>query len=343
MRFRLIFFPFILLYALITEVRNVLYDKGILTSTTFNIPVISVGNLNLGGSGKTPQIEYLIRLLQPDYKVAVISRGYKRLTKGFMVADVEVTPATIGDEPYQIYRKFDNVIVAVGEDRVAAVKKVIAIYNPDVILLDDAFQHRRINAGFQILLTPFDRPFYKDWLLPAGNLRELPKNARRADLVVVTKLPEKANPEKQQKVKKKIKKYAGNKAVFFSKIAYADYITNDIAKISLPDLKAYKILLITGIANPQPLYAFLSEKNINFESLKFGDHHRFSTTDIQRINKQYEDIKASKKLILTTEKDFVRLSSLLNDDVLFYLPIQTEIIDNEKFNNKIIDYVRNYK
>ncbi len=343
MNFRLIFLPFSILYALITEVRNALYDKGILKSVAFDLPVINVGNLNLGGSGKTPQIEYLIRLLQPAYKVAVVSRGYKRLTKGFLVADEQTTPASIGDEPYQIYRKFDDIIVAVGEDRVAAVKKVIDAYQPDVILLDDAFQHRRIRAGLQILLTPFDRPFYKDWLLPAGNLRELPKNARRANMVVVTKMPKKAKLENQLEIKKNIKKYAGNKDVFFSKIGYADDVNNGIAKIQLSDLKSYKILLVTGIANPQPLYAFLSEKNINFESLKFGDHHRFSMADIQRIKQQFDGIKASKKLILTTEKDFVRLSSLLSSDVLFYLPIQTEIVDNEKFNNKIIDYVRDYK
>ena len=342
MNFRLIFLPLSVVYALITEVRNFLYDKGILKSVTFDIPVISVGNLNLGGSGKTPQIEYLIRLLKPDYKIAVVSRGYKRLTKGYITADKHVTAASIGDEPFQIYRKFNDIIVAVSEDRALAIQNLINDFHPDIILLDDAFQHRRIKPGLQILLSPFDRPFYKDRLLPAGNLRELPKNARRADMVVITKMPDNTSIENLQKIQKNIKKYAGNKAVFFSKINYDLFITNEIQKINLQKLSAYNIILVTGIANPKPLYAFLSEKNINFESLKFGDHHHFSQTDINRIIMHFERINNPKKLILTTEKDYVKLKTLLKVP-LYYIPIQTEITENKKFNNKITDYVKDYK
>ena len=342
MNFRLIFFPFSVLYALITEVRNLLYDKGYLKQYEFALPVISVGNLNVGGSGKTPQIEYLIRLLSPDYKVAVISRGYKRFTKGFVEADGNSTPASIGDEPYQIYRKFKDIIVSVGEDRVAAVQKVLKKHNPDVILLDDAFQHRRIKPGFQILLTPFSDLFYNDLMLPAGNLRELPKNAHRADMIVVTKSSDGLGLDVINNIRQRIKKYT-NKDVFFSKIQYESYITNEIKSLSISNLTEYDILLVTGIANPLPLYAFLSEKNIKFVSLKFGDHHRFSQADIQKINLKFESLKSTKKLILTTEKDFVRLSSQITDNYLYYLPIKTKVVDNVKFNKKILEYVRSKK
>ncbi len=342
MNFRLVLFPFSVLYALITEVRNYLYDKGVLKQYEFDVPVISVGNLNVGGSGKTPQIEYLIRLLQDDYKVVVISRGYKRLTKGFVEADNNVTPAEIGDEPYQIYRKFKDVIVAVGEDRVTAVQKVLEKHHPDVILLDDAFQHRRIKPGFQILLTSFKQPFYKDLLLPAGNLRELPKNAKRADVIVVTKSPENLESEVEKNIRQKIKKYSGN-AVFFSRISYENHVTNGKKMLLISSLHEYEILLVTGIANPLPLFGFLSEKNIKFVNLEFGDHHRFSLADIQQIKTKFDRLKSSKKLILTTEKDFVRLSSLLSGEDLYYLPIQTQMVDSEMFNKKILEYVRSKK
>ena len=342
MNFRLILFPFSVLYALITEVRNYLYDKGVLKQYEFDIPVISVGNLNVGGSGKTPQIEYLIRLLQDDYKVAVISRGYKRLTKGFVEADENATSETIGDEPYQIYRKFKDVIVAVGEDRVAAVRKVLDKHHPDVILLDDAFQHRRIKPGFQILLTSFKLLFYNDLLLPAGNLRELPKNAKRADVIVVTKSPENLESEVEKNIRQKIKKYSG-KAVFFSGISYENHVTNGKKMLLISTLQEYEILLVTGIANPLPLFGFLSEKNIKFVNLKFGDHHRFSLADIQQIKMKFDRLKSSKKLILTTEKDFVRLASLLSCEDFYYLPIKTQMVDSEKFNKKVLEYVRSKK
>ena len=342
MNFRLILFPFSILYALITEVRNFLYDKGILKQYQFDIPIISVGNLNVGGSGKTPQTEYLIRLLQPDFKIAVISRGYKRSTKGFIVADEKSTPASIGDEPFQIYRKFKDIIVAVGENRVEAVQKVLQNHNPDVILLDDAFQHRRIKPGLQLLLTSYKNLFYNDLVLPAGNLRELPKNVRRADMIVVTKSPNEINDTVRNKIRQVIKNYT-DKPVFFSKIIYASYITNEKQQYPINDLSDYEILLVTGIANPLPFFAFMSEKRIKFVSLKFGDHHRFTMSDVQRIKTKFEGIKSTNKLIITTEKDYVRLSSLISEDELYYLPIQTQIIENQKFNKKVLEYVRSKK
>ena len=341
MNIRLSLYPFSIIYDGITMLRNFFYDKGILTSYEFDVPIINVGNLSVGGTGKTPQIEYLIRLLQTDYKVAVISRGYKRKTKGFLLADNQATPQSIGDEPYQIYQKFKNLIVAVDEDRVNAVQKILKLYKPDVILLDDAFQHRRIKAGLNLLLTPAAKPFFKDFVLPAGNLRENRKNAKRADIVIVTKLAQISNQNIFENFKQKINSYT-KAPVFFSKINYAGKVRSSNDSINMSDLTSYQILLVTGIANPKPLYAYLSEKSINFDSLKFGDHHHFSKSDIKQINQKFAQIPSDKKVILTTEKDYVRLKNYFEND-LYHLPIQTEIINNQQFNKKIIDYVRNYK
>ena len=338
-KFRIILFPLALIYAFITQFRNWLYDRYILPSVSFDIPVINVGNLSMGGTGKTPQIEYLIRLLQKDFKVAVVSRGYKRKTKGFIIADASATARIIGDEPFQIFKKFQNIIVAVGENRVHAVQKLMEIYKPDVILLDDAFQHRRISAGLNLLLTPFDKAFFKDLILPAGNLRECRSQAKRADILMVTKSPPEISSSQKKYFFKKIKNYT-DAPVFFSQIKYGDKITGPKNELSLSDIASYKVLLITGIANPEPLYSFLSEKNINFDSLKFGDHHVFSKKDIKRIKTTFEKIKNGKKLILTTEKDYVRLNPFFEEN-LYYLPIQTQVFENESFNKKILNYVSN--
>jgi len=337
-KLRLILFPFSLLYALVTEIRNLLYDKNILHSTAFEIPVINVGNLSMGGTGKTPMIEYLIRLLQKDYKIAVVSRGYKRKTKGFIVADEESTPEQIGDEPYQIHQKFERVIVAVGEKRADAVRKVSVKFQPDIILLDDAYQHRKLRAGFNILLSNYHRLFTQDYVLPAGNLRECRKNAKRADIVIISKSPANLNPKNQQQIQAQIQKYTAA-PVFFSQIEYGGEILSKQQRLPLKKWKEYQVLLITGIAHPEPLLQYLSEKSINFDVLKFGDHHRFTLAEIQQIKKKFTNINHSEKLILTTEKDFVRLQKHF-DKELFYLPIQTKITDKEKFNHKILDYVQ---
>jgi len=337
--FRIILFPFAVVYALITEIRNFLYDKKILKSTSFDIPIINVGNLSVGGTGKTPQIEYLIRLLQKEYKIAVISRGYKRKSKGFILADDTATPEKIGDEPYQIFKKFKPVTVAVAENRTEAIRKVLDKISPDVILLDDAYQHRKVKAGLNILLTPFNRPFYKDFILPAGNLRECRYRANRADLVIVTKIPNTLNLDEKLSFNQAVNRYV-NAPVFFSKINYDTQVYSKQGTLKLEKLREFSVLLVTGIANPKPLYAFLSEKNINFESLKFGDHHHFSLDDIKQIKKSFEKMQNQKKIILTTEKDYVRLQKHFDKD-LFYLPIQTNVIENELFNKKILAYVNN--
>jgi tetraacyldisaccharide 4'-kinase len=338
--FKIILFPFALLYALITEVRNFLFDKEIITAVSYDLPVINVGNLSVGGTGKTPLIAYLIRLLQDRYRILVVSRGYKRRTKGVVVADKYSTPETIGDEPYQLYRKFDIDLV-VGESRRDAIEKAFEKFSPDVILLDDAYQHRKLKAGLNIVLTTYQNPFINDYILPAGMLRECRKNIKRADMVVLTKLPDKPEKKRLQKIVSGIKKYF-NGFVFTSKIVYEIQVSGKNKNISLTDLQDYKVLLVTGIANPDPIYSFLSKKNINFDSLKFPDHHRFSKADIRRIRHSFESIQAGKKIILTTEKDFVRMNSYF-DDELYYLPIQAEIIEKELFNKKILDYVSRKK
>ncbi len=338
-KYRYILFPFSILYAIITGLRNGLYDKHILKQEKFDVPVINVGNLSMGGTGKTPMIEYLIRLLKNNYRIAVVSRGYKRKTNGFILADKKSTPEQIGDEPYQIYKKFPQINVAVGENRVEAVRKVLAKINPDVILLDDAFQHRRLKAGLNILLTSYQKPFFRDFILPAGNLRESKKGAERADIVVVTKSPERIEEAEKELIVRAVKKYTAT-PIFFAGIKYGASVVNEQKQILLSDLSDYAVLLVTGIANPKPLYWFLSEKNINFESLKFGDHHHFSQADVQQINKAFERLKAQHKIILTTEKDFVRLHRHF-DDELYYLPIETQVFEKELFNNKILAYVSN--
>jgi tetraacyldisaccharide 4'-kinase len=330
--------PFSLLYAIITELRNRLYDTGIFHSNSFAIPIISVGNLNVGGSGKTPQIEYLIRLLQNRYKIAVLSRGYKRKTKSFIVANPNSTPEEIGDEPYQIAQKFPDIIMAVSKKRAPAIKKLIKKYHPDIILLDDAFQHRQVNPGLNIVLTPYHNLFIDDLILPSGNLRECKHHIKRADILLVTKIPEKID---KNNVLIRIRKYF-NKDVFFSKIDYANTILGNKKSISWDKLKDFKILVITGIANPEPLYQHLSKKYINFDRLKFNDHHSYTKEDAKKITSWFNNQPGNNKIILTTEKDYVKLSKLL-DVPLFYIPIQTKIENEELFNKKIIDYVDSRK
>jgi len=336
--FRYILFPFGVIYAIVTEIRNFLFDKAILKSEKFDIPIINVGNLSVGGTGKTPQIEYLIKLLKNDYKIAVLSRGYKRSTSGFIVADKNSSAEQIGDEPYQIFRKFNDIIVCVGEKRVPAIQQIIKNFNPDVILLDDAFQHRTVKAGLNIVLTPFSLPFSKDFILPVGDLRECRHHIRRADLLIVSKTPENIEEEQKNKIKQSIGKYY-KKDVFFSSIKYADKVINERNEIKINDLSNYKLLIVTGIAKPDVIFTFFSKKSINFESLKFGDHHNFSDKDINLITKKFGEIGAENKLIVTTEKDYVRWNNKHNLPV-YYLPIETKIENKALFNQKIIDYVR---
>ena len=324
---RKILFPVAFVYWLITYIRNVLYDKGLFKSQSFAIPVIAVGNLSVGGTGKTPQIEYLIRLLK-DYKIATLSRGYKRESEGFILANENATAKTVGDEPFQFYSKFPEVLVAVDANRRNGITELLK-HKPDVILLDDAFQHRKVKAGFYILLTTYNDLFCEDYILPFGNLREPAMGKKRANLIIVTKCPKDLSELAQEKIKKKLKVSI---PVYFSTIVYDDYVYSENEKIKISELNEEKVL-VAGIAKPDLFFDFLG--NPKDERLVFPDHHDFTTDDIAKILATAKD-----KKIITTEKDYVRLKGKLPVTQLYYLPIQSKLIHNEtNFNTKILDYV----
>ena len=328
---RKILFPFSAIYGLITYIRNVLFDRKILKSNTFGIPIIAVGNLSVGGTGKSPQIEYLIRLLD-RYKVATLSRGYKRKSTGFLLADSNSTAETLGDEPFQFHAKFPNVAVAVDADRSNGISQLMSKVNPDVILLDDAFQHRKVRAGFYILLTSFGDLYCDDFILPTGNLRESRRGAKRADIIVVTKCPRDLSDDQQLKIQLKLK-LKPRQQLFFSTVEYNSSVSSDSALIDVATIKNTPKLLVAGIAKPKSFFDFL--KSAGDSVMEFPDHHSFSETDINSILK-----KADGRIIVTTEKDYVRLRGRIPVAQLFYLPIKSAFIDAaDTFDKTILNYV----
>ncbi|MCI2230145.1 tetraacyldisaccharide 4'-kinase [Polaribacter sp. MSW13] len=333
---RFLLFPFAIVYDLITSIRNLFFDVGIFKQTEFKIPVIVVGNLSVGGTGKTPQIEYLIRLLKGKFKVAVLSRGYKRKTDGFVLVNKNHFAEDVGDEPLQYFKKFSNINIAVDANRVEGVTRLLKEKSPEVVLLDDAFQHRNIKGSFYVLLTKYDDLFSDDFLLPTGNLRESKRGAKRADIIVVTKCPIDFDMHLQEKITLQLKKY--HKEIFFTTISYANQLSGN-HNITINDLKEYEILLVTGIANPKPLTEFLAQKGICYDHLKFSDHHHFSESEIKNIEQKFAKIKADKKLILTTEKDFTRLENKIKD--LSFLEIETAFLENKNqlFNTIIESHI----
>lgn len=333
---RFLLFPFAILYDLITSIRNFFFDIGIFKTTSFDFPVIAVGNLSVGGTGKTPQIEYLIRLLSGTKKVAVLSRGYKRKTKGFVLINDDHNAVDVGDEPLQFYKKFSQVSIAVDANRVAGIQRLKEEVNPDVVLLDDAYQHRKVKAGFYVLLTKYDELYTNDFILPTGNLRESRRGAKRADVIIVTKCSKDLSAELQQRMIRKLKP-TKDQQVFFTRISYADSLRGSHT-ISLNDLPKYEIVLVTGIANPKSLLDFLDAKHIDYTHLKYPDHHEFSESDITTIKSTFEGLHGSQKLILTTEKDYMRLSHRI--DMLSYIEIETQFLNGEEeFDRKIIDFI----
>jgi len=336
---RFLLFPFAIVYDLITSIRNFLFDKGVFKSISFDIPVISVGNLNVGGTGKTPQIEYLIRLLSGKNRVAVLSRGYKRSTKEFLLLNNSHTAVDVGDEPLQFFKKYTNIQVAVDTNRVNGIQKLLAQTNPsEIVLLDDAFQHRKVKAGFSILLTKYDDLFTHDFLLPTGNLRENRSGANRADTIIVTKCPKDLSISKQEIIANKVR-FNSSQSVFFTAISYADTL-GGYQKISISNLKDYQLVLVTGIANPSPLLQFLDENECRYVHLKFSDHYQFTARDIKEIQQEYQQIPSTKKLIVTTEKDVARLADKIQN--ICYLPIETSFLNNESslFDKEILDFIQ---
>lgn len=334
---RKIAFPFSVLYGLITSIRNYFYNIGILKSNEFKTPTIVVGNLSVGGTGKSPQIEYLVRLLQDDYKIAVLSRGYKRRSKGFVIADEFSTFETIGDEPFQFYKKFQNIIVSVDANRTNGINQLENLKNPpDIILLDDAFQHRKVKGGFNILLTSYNNLYVDDFILPTGNLRETRNGSTRAQAIIVTKCPNNLPEIEQQKIIKKLKSEE-KQNVFFTKISYDNELRGE-ELINLETLKNSEILLVTGIANPNPLIEYLNFQQIKFVHLKYPDHYNFKEKDILNIEREFNKIKLKNKIILTTEKDYVRIFGRLKK--AHYISIKTSFINHENdFNSIINNYV----
>lgn len=329
---RKLLYPFSLLYGGVTFLRNKLYDMGILKSKSYNLPVIAVGNLSVGGTGKTPMVEYLIKLLKKDYQVATLSRGYKRSSKGFQLLKGNETAAEVGDEPLQFKRKFPEIDVAVDERRSHGIEQLLQQkISPEVILLDDAFQHRQVKAGFYILLTPYQNLYSKDLLLPAGDLRESKSGAKRADMVVVTKCPENLSGDEQERIRQKLK-LLPEQQLYFSSITYFDAIFGKERNFQLKELQKRHFSLVTGIANPTPLVEYLKEQGLDFEHKAFPDHHNFSASEIKELKE--------KDLILTTEKDYMRLKNDISEEHLFYLPIQIRILNGrEAFENAIQSFI----
>ncbi len=326
--------PFTPLYGLVTGIRNFCYDKEIFNSKSYLLPIICVGNLSTGGTGKSPMVEYLISLINENKPVATLSRGYGRKTKGFYLLNINDHAGMVGDEPLQFKNKFPGISVAVDENRQRGIAGLLNAANPEVIILDDALQHRRVNAGLNILLTTYGNLYTDDYLLPAGNLRESISGAQRARIIVVTKCPRDLSEEEQLRISRKLKPKA-HQDLFFSYIDYSSEILNEKETISLKSLKGKKIILLTGIANPQPLLEHLENQNIDFEHLRFPDHYNFKEGDIRNITGE---------VVLTTEKDFMRLRNLTDNIQLFYIPISLQFIkDAEKFDKIIEQYIKNEK
>ena len=326
---RKILIPFSLLYGAITALRNFLYDKNIKKSTSFDIPVIAVGNLSVGGTGKTPMVEYLIRLLSDQYNLAVLSRGYKRKSKSFYLANENTVIEEIGDEPFQYHSKFKQINVAVNADRVEGVAKILDILpKTELVLLDDAFQHRKIKAGFYIMLTAYNDLFYNDLVLPAGNLRECKSGVKRANIVVVTKCPKNLSDKEMEQIKNKIN--VENSNIFFSYIKYHHSVTNTVEEIDLNDLKD-DFITVAGIAKPEYFYDYLKcpvERQITFP-----DHHFFTPQDLKDILE-----KANGRKIITTEKDYMRLQHQLPEKQLYYLPIEMDFVKGKERFEAFVTY-----
>jgi len=346
----LLLLPFSLLYGLVTWIRNKLFDWGILKEIEHQIPIISVGNLSMGGTGKTPMIEYLIRLLKDEYKLAALSRGYGRKTKGFVLANKNSKAIAIGDEPLQYALKFDSIHVAVSENRNKGVQELIkSVPDLDLVLLDDAFQHRYIKPGLNILLTEFYRLYTDNYVFPSGSLREFRFGAERADIVVVTKTPITLSPITRRRIAGELhlKKH---QLLLFSKIEYGDLIPYSFFNLGRLKKRYANIILFTGIANNYPLQDHLRQICSELTVLTFSDHHHFNQKDVVEILKAYNNIFGKNKILVTTEKDIMRLKDfdkmyLFNEIPLLYIPIHTVFHngDGDLLADKIKSYLSNSK
>ncbi len=339
--------PFALLYWLGIAIRNWLFDKNISKSSGFGLPLICVGNLSVGGTGKSPMVEYLVRILKDKYKVATLSRGYKRKTKGYALANETTTALEIGDEPMQFHLKFPDVPVAVGEERLVAIPQLLHD-RPDteVIVLDDAFQHRRIRAGLNIILTDYNNLFTRDFYLPTGDLRDLKSSYKRAQIIIVTKCKPDLQEAEKQKLVKEINPLS-HQQIFFTAIEYGQLYHITTNKPLRLDSNT-EVLLVTGIANPRPLKKLLEEHSSSYHLSQYSDHHIFSIDDLKDIKKRFDTIETTNKIILTTEKDAVRLAKFNNEitELPFYIiPIRHRFLfeESNSFDKLVTDFVEHFK
>ncbi len=347
--FRFLLFPFSILYGIIIGFRNLLFDLKILPSKSFDVSVISLGNLTVGGTGKTPHTEYIISLLKGHFNVAVLSRGYKRKSKGFVLAAEQSSVLDIGDEPKQMKNKFPDVPVAVNKRRVKGIKKLMEQFKDlKVVVLDDAFQHRYVKAGLSILLMDYNRPVTKDFLLPVGRLRERVHEKRRANVIIITKAPEDIKPMDKRIINKKLKLYPYQQ-IFYTRYKYGKlhHVSQKNKPLDLDILKKepHHVLLITGIADPKTLLQKIKQYTQLIKHIKYPDHHKYKKRNIRHIITSYNEIKQENKIIITTEKDAVRLREAnIPEEILsniYYVPIHVEFAedDEEMFNSVVTRYV----
>ncbi|MDR0680329.1 MAG: tetraacyldisaccharide 4'-kinase [Dysgonamonadaceae bacterium] len=358
-KIRNILYPLSLLYEIGVEFRNKLFDWNILPAEEFSVPVISIGNLAVGGTGKTPHTEYLVRLLAKKYKISVLSRGYRRKTKGFVLAGENVSAQSLGDEPFQIYRKFPEIIVAVDGNRRRGIQNLLKLpenKRPEIILLDDAFQHRYVTPSLSILLTESNCLFYDDKLLPVGRLREPAKNSSRADIVICTKCPESFKPIDYRIILKNMD-LDPHQQLYFTSYLYKSLLSvfpenTFVKKESIERLKkeSYSFLLIAGISRPQELIKQLGNYTSDLQTLIYPDHYNFKAKDIAEIAEIFTGIKNNNKMIITSEKDAVRLMSnaFVPEEIkafIYCLPIEVAFREEQEslFIQKIENHVSNFK
>ncbi len=349
---KILFFPFAVIYGIITSLRNLLYDWKFLKSKSVDVHTICVGNLAVGGTGKTPHVEYLINILQNDFKIAILSRGYKRKTSGFIQATSTSTAFDIGDEPLQYKTKNPQLEVCVDANRVNGIKKILEFPEPPkVVILDDAFQHRALNCELKIVISEYNNLYLNDCMMPAGYLRESKKGIERADIIIISKTPDKTTAIDIRNVIKDLKPLA-HQQLFFTWLKYGELkgFQNPAETIdTLDDLFRYRIVAFTGIGNPKPMITYLKEYASDVKHIQFPDHHSFTIQDIADVRAQLDAIEGGNKIVVTTEKDAMRLRGTDLQDIantlpLYVLPIEVDFKDKtQEFNDTIINYVRTNK
>ena len=348
---RVVVFPFALIYGFAVFLRNKFFDWGLFRSKEFDVPVISVGNLSVGGAGKTPHVEYLIRLLRNEYNIATLSRGYKRKTKGFKIAKQNAKASDVGDEPSQFKYKFRKITVAVDEKRRRGIKEIKKI-DPYVqtIIMDDAFQHRYVKPGLNILVTDYHNPYPTDFLMPSGTLREHASGAKRADIIIVSKTPNVLSPITKRRFYHEINPLP-NQDLLFTFLKYGKI--KPVFESDSPDKTPQKfnaILMVTGIANPYPLEDHLRERCYDLEKITFSDHHKYTKSDLKKIKEACDDIFSPKKAVITTEKDATRFRTTFGKDELknlplYYIPVEVAFHkgQKQKFDRRVLKYVREHQ